>query len=78
MLAGCSTSQNYLPPNTPKTKVIAGSPAPGWVWVPEYYVYNGKRYRFVRGHYRKILSRKSYWKRSLRGYSYAREHTGAR
>jgi hypothetical protein len=58
-------------------KVVMRTPAAGWVWEPEYYVYDG-RYRFVRGHYRKILSRKAYLRRSLRGYCAKDAHATAR
>lgn len=78
LIGGCSTSQNNMQSNVSKNKVTAGTPAPGWVWVPEYYVYNGKNYRFVKGHYRKVLSRRAYWRRSLRGYSQGKDHTAAR
>jgi hypothetical protein len=76
LLSGCSGTENSFQPKAHR-KTVVRTPAAGWVWVPEYYIYDG-RYRFVSGHYRKLLSRKAYWKRSLRGYGSREEYTGAR
>jgi hypothetical protein len=65
VFTACSGSKDFTGAN----KLIAGTPSPGWVWVPQYYVHDGESYRFVGGHYRKVLFRKSYFKRNLRGYT---------
>jgi hypothetical protein len=75
LLSGCSGVENFFQ-SKPHRKTTVRTPAAGWVWVPEYYVYDG-RYRFVRGYYRKV-SRKAYRKRSLRGYGSGSEFAGAR
>lgn len=76
LLAACSGASRSFRAKESR-KVVMRTPAAGWVYVPEYYVYDG-RYRFVRGHYRKILSRKAYLKRSLRGYGSKDAHAAAR
>ena len=45
-----------------------GGVAPQKVYQPEYYVYKNGRYKFVKGHYRKVYNRKIFRKRSLEGY----------
>jgi hypothetical protein len=66
---GCSPASKIPSAEIRSDKIVSSSPGPGWVWDPKYYVYNGKHYRFVRGHYRKVLSRKNYFKKSLQGYT---------
>ncbi|MBT1700613.1 hypothetical protein KK083_27235 [Fulvivirgaceae bacterium PWU4] len=75
MLSACSGTEKFSPRS--QQKVTARTPVTGWVWEPQYYVYNG-RYRFVRGHYRKLISRKAYLKRSLRGNGPAQSYAAAR
>jgi hypothetical protein len=77
MFASCSGSKDYALASGNR-KAIAGTPAPGWVWEPEYYIFDGKDYRFVKGHYRLVLFRKAYYKRKLRGHSSKYDHTAAR
>jgi hypothetical protein len=76
-LAGCSGSKDYALSNGSK-KSIAGTPAPGWIWEPEYYIFDDGKYRFVEGHYRLVVFRKAYYKRKLRGHSNRYGHTAAR
>jgi hypothetical protein len=75
LFQACSGTDKSFRPKA--RKVVMRTPAAGWVYVPEYYVYDG-RYRFVRGHYRKILSRKAYLRRTLRGYGSREAHAAAR
>jgi hypothetical protein len=74
LFTGCGTGlrDGRLP-----LKEFSGSPVPDWVYEPEYYVYRDGRYKFVKGHYRKVLFRKHFRKRSLRGYGSSSE-TAAR
>jgi hypothetical protein len=59
-------------------KSFSGAPTPDWVYEPEFYTYKNGRYTFVKGHYRKVLSRKNYWKRSLRGFGSRNDYAVAR
>jgi hypothetical protein len=59
-------------------KMFSGSPAPDWVYEPEYYTYRNGQYNFVKGHYRRVLSRKNYWKRSLKCFGRTGDYTAAR
>lgn len=49
--------------------LVTGPNGPRKVYVPEYFVYRNGRYEFVKGHYRWILNRKTYLKRTTRGYT---------
>lgn len=75
MLSACSGTGKFSP--RAQQKATMRTPVSGWVWEPQYYVYNG-RYRFVRGYYRKLISRKAYLKRSLRGNGPAQSYAAAR
>jgi hypothetical protein len=75
LVAGCSTVSNDGRLMQPKA--FSGASVPDWIYEPEYYVYKNGRYRFVKGHYRKILFRKQFRKRSLLGYG-SPEDTAAR
>ena len=77
MFTACRGSKDYALASG-NNKAIAGTPAPGWVWEPEYYIFDGEKYRFVKGHYRLVLFRKAYYKRKLRGHSNRYDHTAAR
>lgn len=48
------------------------------VYVPEYFVYRNGRYDFVEGHYRWVISRKTYLKRANRGYTNRPERASIR
>jgi hypothetical protein len=77
MFTGCSTSENFSFHPHGKA-VVKSSPSASYVWDPEYYVYKRGKYRFVSGNYRPVLSRKSYFKRSLKGYMYKGDVASAR
>jgi hypothetical protein len=77
LLTSCSTSENFSFHPHGK-KIVNSSPSPAYVWNPEYYVYKNGKYRFVPGAYRPILSRKNYFKRSLKGYTYKGDYAAAR
>jgi hypothetical protein len=46
---------------------FSGAVAPDRVWESEYYVYKNGKYRFIKGHYRKVRAKEAFWKRSLQG-----------
>jgi hypothetical protein len=48
--------------------VISRPAVPDRVYEPEYYIYKNGRYKFVKGHYRKVWMKRNYWKRSLNGF----------
>jgi hypothetical protein len=76
-LTGCSTSENFS--FHPHGKhIVKSSPSVSYVWNPEYYVYKNGKYRFVPGGYRPVISRKNYYKRSLKGYTYRGDYAAAR
>ena len=75
VLSACSGTEKFSP--RAKRKMAVRTPASGWVWEPQYYVYDG-RYQFVKGHYRRLISRKAYLKRSLRGNGPAQSYAAAR
>ena len=75
LLSACSGTEKFSP--RAQHKMSMRTPVAGWVWEPQYYVYDG-RYRFVKGHYRKLISRKAYLKRSLRGNGPAQGYAAAR
>ena|SRR5688572_9648896 len=66
---GCSPRKAKLP-KARQDKAIGVAPSYGRIWVPEYFNYENGKYQFVKGYYRKVISRRSYYKRSLRGYAY--------
>lgn len=77
LFIGCSTSENFsFHPHG--NHIVKSSPSASYIWEPEYYVYKNGKYRFVRGGYRPVLSRKNYYKRSLRGYTYKGDYAAAR
>jgi hypothetical protein len=76
-ISSCSTSENFS--FHPHGKTIAkSSPSASYIWEPEYYVYKRGKYRFIPGGYRPVLSRKNYFKRSLKGYTYKSDYAAAR
>ena len=77
LLTGCSTSENFSFHPYGK-QIIKSSPSVSYVWNPEYYVYKNGKYRFVPGAYRPVISRKNYFKRSLKGYTYKGDYAAAR
>jgi hypothetical protein len=77
MMASCSTSENFSFHPHGKT-IVKSSPSASYIWEPEYYVYKRGKYRFVAGGYRPVLSRKNYFKRSLKGYTYKGDYAAAR
>ena len=38
-------------PPPPRPVEVVPAPRPGWVWVPGFHRWNGRRYVWVRGHY---------------------------
>ncbi len=40
-------------PPPPQVEVVPAAPHPGWVWVPGYHRWDGHRYVWVRGSYRR-------------------------
>jgi hypothetical protein len=76
LLSACAGTEKFSPRH--QRNLSKGTPVTGWVWEPQYYVYNGGRYRFVRGYYRKLISRKAYLKRSLRGNGPEQGYAAAR
>lgn len=77
LMTSCSTSENFSFHPHGKT-VVSSSPSASYIWEPEYYVYSRGKYRFVPGGYRPVLSRKNYFKRSLKGYMYKGDYAAAR
>lgn len=77
LFASCSSSENFS--FHPHGKRVVGSaPTAAYIWEPEYYVYKNGKYRFVSGGYRPVISRKNYYKRSLKGYTYKGDYAAAR
>jgi hypothetical protein len=76
--SGCSSSKTSSSLNAGNKRLVTSSAGPRWVWSPGYYVYDNDKYQFVRGHYRLILFRKAYWKKTLQGYSTKRSYAEAR
>jgi hypothetical protein len=74
--SSCSSSERCLQKKDPE--FVTGQNGPRRIYVPEYYLYRRGKYEFVPGHYRLVLSRKTYLKRSMRGYTYRREHASIR
>jgi hypothetical protein len=64
---GCAKKNNV--PWAPHNEFSEHS-VPGKVWDPKYYVYNNGKYSFRKGKYRRLLSKKGYYKSSLEGYTY--------
>lgn len=76
-ITSCSTSENFsFHPHG--RAIVKSSPSASYIWEPEYYVYRRGKYRFVAGGYRPVLSRKNYFKRSLKGYTYKGDYAAAR
>ncbi|HEY0741197.1 MAG TPA: hypothetical protein VGD40_07035 [Chryseosolibacter sp.] len=76
-LSGCSSSENFsFHPHG--NHIVKSSPSVSYIWEPEYYVYKNGKYRFVQGGYRPVVSRKKYFKRSLKGYTYRSDYAAAR
>ena len=77
LLTGCSSSENFSFHPHGK-QIVKSSPSVSHIWEPEYYVYKRGKYRFVSGGYRPVFSRKNYYKRSLKGYTYKGDYAAAR
>lgn len=77
LITGCSTSENFS--FHPHGKhIVKSSPTVAYIWEPEYYIYKNGKYRFVQGGYRPVISRKNYYKRSLKGFTYKGDYAAAR
>ena len=78
LLFGCgSTSQCNSELSNPN-RVVAGAPAPEKVWIKKDFNYRNGRYTFTDGRYEKVVSKKAYYKRSLRGYTIKDDYPRAR
>jgi hypothetical protein len=72
---GCRTAETCV--GQKQHGITTGPRGPRKLYVPEYYVYRNGRYEFVKGHYRYILSRKTYLKRSMRGFTNRLDETAS-
>lgn len=72
--SGACSSNRY---SQVENDFVTGPSGPRKIYVPEYYVYRNGKYKFVRGHYRWVLSRRLYLKRSMEGYTSRREREPA-
>jgi hypothetical protein len=56
-----------------KSQRLVEGKGPKRIYVPEYFVYRNGKYEFVKGHYRLVLSPKTYVRRSMKGYTTRQE-----
>lgn len=66
LLVSCNSAHMHVTESKPKP--VSAIASHDKIYVPKYYVYRNGHYKFVRGYYRVIFSKKNYWKKSLRGY----------
>ncbi|HYG03057.1 MAG TPA: hypothetical protein VD927_11480 [Chryseosolibacter sp.] len=59
-------------------KLVTGPDGPRRIYVPEYYIYKNGKYHFIKGHYRWVLNRKLYVRRSMKGYGSRMERASVR
>lgn len=74
--AGCKGSAECVRDGSPG--IAKEGSGPRRIYVPEYYVYRNGRYVFVKGHYRLVLSRALYYKRTMRGYGWKGDRASVR
>jgi hypothetical protein len=67
LMFSCASEKRIRPAHA--KDVAAGGPVPSKVWVQHYFIYRHGRYQFVKGHYRPVISKKAYLKRSVKGYT---------
>jgi hypothetical protein len=68
VLLFCCCSEKRLPIEHAHS-TIAGGPVPTKIWVQDYFIYRHGRYQFVKGHYRPVISKRAYLRRSVKGYT---------
>jgi|GEM_PF-5843047 len=76
-MTGCDPVKRNLRKNN-TDEFVSGPRGPRKIYVPEYYVFRNGKYHFVDGHYRWVLFRKPYLKKTTRGFTTKGEHASAR
>ena len=75
---GCGKSATGCVTTGGHQDLATGPKGPRKIYVPAYYLYRNGKYQFVKGHYRWVLNRKTYFARANRGYTNRVDEAAAR